>query len=404
MKEEDPQFARKRILIEFINHETDQFDVEQKRHGWSIRALLVALATLVWLLANQMPLTSVNWQSVGLLFFTLVLTIDLIDSFSSMFSMQFGKVSEEPRFFLTSLLGIARIYMLTRLVLCLILFLVGIQLSIHILGISKILILILLAFDAVGSLMGLIVSFRHIPFSKFLIRKGAPPYSFLSTVLMIIALAGYYVALAKNFDSFGPSDIKVAVLLTFIAATFALMGRLPTISPILPSLNSIRQNLVLDKIDVNWATRQVDIALFGMRVGDLFQKDVKEMLDYFDRESKLLRKLTRTLEAAESFIPADPSNLGKDEFSNNREATMALMEDAESYAGQSLSLYEELTKSIHRYSEKDRRIMLMDKRSVGELEGITSKVEMAQSELKSLLTAAEAQILKFKAKIRVDAL
>ncbi len=78
MKEEDPQFARKRILIEFINRETDQFDVEQKRHGWSTRALLIALATLVWLLAGEMPFESVNWQGVGLLFFASLLTIELV--------------------------------------------------------------------------------------------------------------------------------------------------------------------------------------------------------------------------------------------------------------------------------------------------------------------------------------
>ncbi|MCX6571732.1 MAG: hypothetical protein NT006_10020 [Candidatus Aminicenantes bacterium] len=399
MTEEDSRFARKRILIEFINHETDQFDVEQKRHGWSTRALLVALATLVWLLASQMPLTSVNWQNVGLLFFTLVLTISFIDSFSSTVSMQFGKVSEEPRFFLTSLFGIARKYILTRFVLCLILFFVGIQLRMHIFGISKILILILLAFDAAASLIALIFSFRHIPFSKFLIRKSAPFYSFLSTVPMIIALAGYYVALAKNLDSFSPSDIKVALLLTLITTTFALMGRMPIMSPILPSLDSIRKNLVLNKIDVDRATSQLDIALSGMKVGDLLQENVKEILDQYDAINNVLKQTTEDSKAIESLISHAASNVSVDELKNISRATGALFDKKDKQGEDLVALQKKLSESVKKYQAKAGQIIVFDKRASKAIDEVSINIEKAGEETQSWFKTDEEARAKIKVEI-----
>lgn len=400
MKEEDLQFARKRILIEFINHEMDQFDVEQKRHGWTTRALVVTLATLVWLLVSQMPLKSVNWQSVGLLFFTLVLTIDFIDSFSSTLSTQFGKVSEEPRFFLTSLFGIARIHILTRFVLYLILFFVAIQLRVHILGISKISILFLLGFDAVGSLIGLIISFRDILFSKFQTRRAAPPYSFLSTTLMIIALAGYYVALAKNIGSFGPSDIKVALLLTFIAATFELMGRLPTISPILPSLISIRRDLALDKIDVDQATGQIDIALSGMKVGDLLQENVKEILDQYDAINNILKQMTEGSKAIESLLPLVTSKTSPVDLESISKAVEALFEKKDKQINDLEVVQKKLSESTKRYMAKARQITAYDKRASKPIDEVTIKIEKAGEETASRFTVDSEVRAKIKARIK----
>ncbi|HYA85871.1 MAG TPA: hypothetical protein VEI57_02245 [Nitrospirota bacterium] len=402
MKDEVSQFERKRILIDFINHETDQFDAEQRKQGWSHRALLIALATLVWLLTGQMPLTSVNWQNVGLLVFVLGLTIDLVESLSSAVSMQIRRTSEEPRFFLTSLFSIARIYMIIRLAFSIVLILIAIKLRVHVYSVSKILMLLLLGFDTVGSSFGLILSFRHIPFSKFQVKRTAPSYSLLSTALMAAALVGYYFAFAEKLSSFSSSDIKTGVLLTFIAVNIALMARWRIAPPTLASLDSIRQDLVLDKIDVDWAINQVDIALYGMRVGDVLQQEVKETLDSFNKEQRLLIKLAHTLEAAESFIPADPSSLGKPESSIQREAVQALMEEVDRYASQMRSQYGNLSKSLKRYAEKDKRITLMDKRSVGELETILNKVEIAKRELESSLAAAETQIARLRAKILFD--
>lgn len=265
------------------------------------------------------------------------------------------------------------------------------------------LILAFLGLDAVASLTGIIISYRRIPFSKFQIRRSMPLYSFLSPTLMAIALIGYYVALVKNFNSFSPSDIKVAVLLTLIAAAIALMAYLPINSPILPFLNSIRQDLVLDKIDVDWATKQIDIALSGMRVGDLLQEDIKEILNYYDRENNLLRKLMRTLKSVESFVPTDAASLEKNEFLKRSEAAVALMKDAERQANQLNLLDEESMKRIQKYSEKAKFIISMDRRTARGIGDITKKIETAQKELKGLIETTRAQVSKLGTTIDINA-
>ena len=399
MKKEDTQFAKKRILIDLINRETDQFAVEQKRHGWTTWALLGALSTLIWLFINQTPFTSANWQRVGLLLFSLALTIDLICSFSSMFSTQHRNLSEEPRFVLTSIFGGARISLLIRLIMYSILFFISIYLKVHVFVVAKILVQIWLGLHVVMILIGLIISYRKIPISKFQISRRAPLVSFLITAPMTIFLIGYYVVLVNNFRSFSPSDLKVAVLLTLIGCVLVLMADLPITSPILSSLISIRRDLVLDKIDIVWASRQIDIALSGMQVGDLLQDNIKEILDYYDTINNALKKLTRTMEAIQKQIPGEPSDLREGEYSSNMEAICALKDVFKSDADYLDSVQGKLIIGIKKFDGKAKQIMSMDKRSAKGIEEVIRLIQIAQEESNKVNDAEKEQRILLKAKL-----
>lgn len=399
MKKEDTQFAKKRILIDLINRETDQFAVEQKRHGWTTWALLGALSTLIWLFINQTPFTSANWQRVGLLLFSLALTIDLICSFSSMFSTQHRNLPEEPRFVLTSIFGGARISLLIRLIMYSILFFISIYLKVHVFVVAKILVQIWLGLHVVMILIGLIISYRKIPISKFQISRRAPLVSFLITAPMTIFLIGYYVVLVNNFRSFSPSDLKVAVLLTLIGCVLVLMADLPITSPILSSLISIRRDLVLDKIDIVWASRQIDIALSGMQVGDLLQDNIKEILDYYDTINNALKKLTRTMEAIQKQIPGEPSDLREGEYSSNMEAICALKDVFKSDADYLDSVQGKLIIGIEKFDGKAKQIMSMDKRSAKGIEEVIRLIQIAQEESNKVNDAEKEQRILLKAKL-----
>jgi len=399
VKKEDTQFAKKRILIDLINRETDQFAVEQKRHGWTTWALLGALSTLIWLFINQTPFTSANWQRVGLLLFSLALTIDLICSFSSMFSTQHRNLPEEPRFVLTSIFGGARISLLIRLIMYSILFFISIYLKVHVFVVAKILVQIWLGLHVVMILIGLIISYRKIPISKFQISRRAPLVSFLITAPMTIFLIGYYVVLVNNFRSFSPSDLKVAVLLTLIGCVLVLMADLPITSPILSSLISIRRDLVLDKIDIVWASRQIDIALSGMQVGDLLQDNIKEILDYYDTINNALKKLTRTMEAIQKQIPGEPSDLREGEYSSNMEAICALKDVFKSDADYLDSVQGKLIIGIEKFDGKAKQIMSMDKRSAKGIEEVIRLIQIAQEESNKVNDAEKEQRILLKAKL-----
>jgi hypothetical protein len=399
MKEEDAQFDKKRILIELINRETDQFAIEQKRHGWTTWALLGALATLIWVFIDQAPFALVNWQVVGLLFFSLALTIDLTATYCSIISTQHRHLPEEPRFVLTSLIGAARISLLVRLIIYFTLFLVSINLRVHVIGIAKILVLLSLGLYILTGLIGLIVSYRQIPISKSQIRRRAGLVSLLAAAPMTIALIGYYVALIKNFSSFGQTDLKVAVILTLVGCVVVLMADLPISSPILPSLISIRRDLALDKIDIDWAARQIDIALSGMRVGDILQENIKEILDYYATIHSTLIKLTRTSEAIEKLIPAELSDLQKDEFASNWEAIEALARVFKSNADYLDSVQGELIISVDKFHMKAKQIMTIDKRSIEEIEEVIGLIKAAHEESDRVNGAEKGQIASLNARL-----
>ncbi len=392
MTENDLQF-KKKMLVDLLDREIDQFAVEQKKHGWTSRALLVGIATIIWLFANQAPFASASPRNVGLLFFVFILTLDFASSCPSVLAARLGNLPREPRFALTSAsFGFVRLSLLIRLIFYPVLFYISLVSKLPVMPVFRIIVQVILCFYMLLAILGLILSFLKIPISRFQANKVSGALSVFIILLTAVPLAGYYSALIKNAQMFSTADLKLAVLATLFTSILVLMIDLPTTSsPILSSLISIRRDLVLDRADVTWAGKQTDIALSGLQVGDLLQENIKEILDYYEIINGLLNKLSRTMGAIQAQIPNEPSDLRKDEYSSNLDAIDALGAVFKVDADSLDFVQGKLKASIERFRKKSNQIAALDKRSMREIEEVIRLIQNAQEESDKVNSAEKEQ-------------
>jgi hypothetical protein len=250
----------------------------------------------------------------------------------------------------------------------------------------------------IAGLAAFISSYYRVPYPIFQKAKWRTWGSLSLVVLTIISLFGYWSALVPGFIVYGQPDIRTATILTLVVYVLILLADVRTTSPILASLVSIRRDLALDRMDVNSATRQLDIALSGMQVRDLLQEDVKEILDYYDGVNKLSKEVIQSHKTAESFIPAVPLDLKNAELLRDLQASRALIIVSKGYLKDMTSLHKELIRSIRTFARKATRIALMDIRAAKGIEEVAKKITEAQNDAENLLAAAREQVEKVELK------
>jgi len=397
--EEEVQFGKKRILIDLINSEISQIESEQRRPGWTSWALLGALATLLWLLVKNASLQCLDWQIVGLAFLTLTLTIECITHVHAISTLSDIYAPEEPRFVSSPLYGESKLTLLLLSIQGFILFYINIQLKQQILSIPRILSWVVIGFYILLGIGGLILSYRETPQQKFPKQKLTLWALALLIIMMIIVLSGYWAVLIKSVSAADQSNLQTATLLVLILYVFKLLADIPKQSPILPSLISIRRDLCLDRIDMSWAAKQLDVAFSGMRAEDLLQEYVQKILECEAAITDVLKQMMRTSKAIIDLIPSEPSDLKSEALASNREAIKALMEANKVHAAKLESLRIESVSSMQRYYDKAGQIISVDERAVDAINEGTSKFGQGQKESNEIDAAVKEQMALIKDKI-----
>jgi hypothetical protein len=400
-QEKTQDFIKKKMMIELINREMDQIESERKRPGWTNWALLGALTTLFWAFVKELPFKYINWQNVGLLFFTLSMTIECVRSFPLKPTTQNGGTPKEPRFLISPFFGHVRVSLLMSLIQASLLLYISIHLKQDIMILAKISTWILLGVIILAIIGAIILSYCKFPYPNFQKRKLSTWTLIILSALLIVSLFGYWNVLVHDISILEASDLKIAMMLMLVTYVFVLLADLQISSPILPSLISIRRDLALDKIDIDSATRQLDIAFSGMKVEDLLQENVKEILDYLDAANRIWIEMTHSFKTIESFIPAVPSDLIKAEFSRNLEAIKALIHVNKKHSTNLNDIQNKLKDKIIIYTKLAMRIESMDIRAANAITEVTNKIDAAQIETNKLSADAEEQIAKVEAKIDI---
>lgn len=400
MNEEDSQYAKKKLLIDLISCETTQIESERRRPGWTSWALLGALSTLAWLLVKQIPLENISWQNIGLLFLTATLTVEFVRSLPPFFATQSSHTAREPRFFYSSVFSVARFSLFVVLVHTFVLLVIATHLKQSITLLSKISLIVLLVGFLLTCASGILLSFLRFPQPR--LQKGKlMTWSFIIiSALYSMAIIGYWRALAKTVNTFDPSDIRVGALLVLIAYVLILMADLRTESPILPSLISIRRDLLLDKIDVNLAARQIDIALSGLKVEDVLQEYVGRLLDCFDVINHNFRQMLQIDEATENLRSELQTALDKEKAVSIKKAIEALDSERDRYAEAAGPLKDRYTEAWDSYNKKAGQIIKADRRAELAINEVTKKIAMANTETVKLLKTYEATMLKRIAELK----
>ncbi|NPV84232.1 MAG: hypothetical protein HPY46_11710, partial [Candidatus Aminicenantes bacterium] len=377
--EECARLSKKSDLIDLINYELSEIDEEQKRPGWTFWALIGALVTLSWLFINQLPLSKVNFINIGFIYVSLSLIIEFIINLIPIISGQGTSHSREPRYFFTmNLFGSYRIYIFVSLAQYTVLLLVALKIGGQLSVITKISIIILMGYSILVWIFLIILSFLKVPINPQ--RMGWLTYLTASIIsmLFIISLFGCFKKLVIEFEAFTPEEFRASVILLLIAYTIILMSKVRSISPVRSYLISLRRDIILDKIDLDQAQKQIDLALSGLLVEDVLQERIKEVLDCFDQINKEFNELINIMKSIKLLLPISV------EEQDHSQSIRTLMDISKTKKNNLTNLFNSLKTSIKKFEEKKNQIIRLDDRAYEKIQQVEGKINIAFSNLERL--------------------
>ncbi len=279
---QDNQIAR---LIHFLEYEINNRILDVKKPGWTIWAILGAIASAIWLtlsvIETSSPLSLANICLIFLLLSILcsslyILTIKLnkIDS-----KNLYSNVARFDHF--DSIMSQSRLFLIWIFLWSIILIYIFFESQLTDLNFIKKIGYAYLFTCSTSIFIVLIFSFFHIPFPKepksnnnllaIIIGYGLP---ILGVVTFISSIT--YLNSKQVLSSI--SEYKIAFLVFAISTLLLIMTRSKQESSLLIQLKDIYKKLSLGQIDHEIATKQVDIILNGMTLSEALQLEISSVL------------------------------------------------------------------------------------------------------------------------------
>ncbi|HEX2996205.1 MAG TPA: hypothetical protein VHP14_15370 [Anaerolineales bacterium] len=277
LPEENVSQALDQSLLSYIDHEIDYIRNEIQQPGWTLWATLGGLASLVYLLIDNFSQKQLNLITVFLLY-------TLADMLIALIRVSLP-ANEDPdhkgRFKLFESPTGYRLLFNVALSLISIVLAYKWQSSIE-----KQIVYSIIAWYGSLILMAVVVQFFKAMTSGVQLPAGPKKGISISTGCIFGPLLFLTVYLAwriiNNFIThtqiFGIEELKVALILVAIVFLLGILIRIRTKSPILSSLAEIRRNYFLGAISTKEARERVEIALLGLKVSDILQKQLSEFL------------------------------------------------------------------------------------------------------------------------------
>jgi hypothetical protein len=142
--------------------------------------------------------------------------------------------------------------------------------------------------------------------AEFPIRQGFTKKGFTFILAFIVpCLTSFflYLALAPFPTGEVIASYRAGGLLVGISYLILSLAIVTKDSPILHSLIGMRRNIVFNRVDINSAVSQAEIALKGMEVPDAIQKDVSPILALVERLDAATSNLMSQVQTMQTHLP-----------------------------------------------------------------------------------------------------
>ncbi len=286
-------------LVKLIEFEISRLRSEEKQPGWNSWILLGALAGTLWLGLSELEKYALVPNRVFLAFLTFYLAYDSIQLLIGLLRPS-GVQTPTLRFSITKVhLAPSRIGLLVKGILYAMLSyiaffnpLVGPPLIRYgalafclFFSLSYLLILMLTAFD--------------------LPILSHPPLSPVIAAFSLLYTAALTTGLIITLRSPGPTfpEIRVAALAVAVIICLNFLSRGLPHFPLLLTLIDVRRKLGLSQLDYSDARRQIEIALEGLQISDILQKEVDIILNNLREVTAVFKSLLGELRSLQSTIP-----------------------------------------------------------------------------------------------------
>lgn len=373
----------------FLDSEIENLRSEIQLPGWTSWALTGALAALVWILISLVEKGNYSLKEVA----SLLLVISFLT-----YSYAFVKVlvgpslpSERPkgRLVPTNIINANMPFIILLVAQIAFLTIVIPRLSSELGGVATSISLAAISLLWLSVLAGIVVVAVRIPVPL----NSRNRLTIISLVIyLVVMLLSIWYHIRFLWISPGVASVYDVRFALVIAAIFYLSCRLVSVprgALTLDMLRTIRRELLLERIELEAATQQVDIALTGMRASDLLEGYVSKLLSLYRDAKAELSRTVLLLDQLEEWQSGIVEKMSPEQLTFKRE----LMKSVESSISNAYDIVvEDITRA---YKPIDQRIMVL--KSIGFLEGSDDLKDLDQK-LKTVHADLTEQMEKFRTK------
>jgi len=329
-----PNLSRR--LTDLLDFEIQRIQTENAQPGWTVWALLGALATSAWLALAELESQRADTFKTLLVALALHLTYDLLVLGSALLSASNASRDKRVRFRLSHhILSHGRVYLAVNSARYTGLLSIAMLNSLVPTGWLTVCVYAVLGSLLLLNLFALMLSFAGIPVPEP--PRGTPIGTRVTVVaafaVLVIAVGHLSRILFVILTAGDIVSMRLGALIAVFAVLASFLARERSHPPLLRTLIDVRRGLALDDLDYETARKQTEIALKGMTVFDMYQVQAEQILENLRKvatAAKSIRSRVRTLRP--TLTTKDASQYGGEEVTNEkaiRDSVFADLKQAE---------------------------------------------------------------------------
>jgi len=289
--------------LAYLNEAISSYRSDLARPGWTIWALVGALATAIWLLFDQLEAAAYSVRNTIVLLQTISLLLDAVTYFVPLAATSITDPTRQGGFRQSNLsLSQSRPTMIILTIRWAASALVAILLARSVpYYVTASAIIAVLLYLSVSALLFALSFMRYpYPIAAPLQTHISRGISGLLLVIGLVAAAGYARLLIPPAGSLTVADLRLASIVVAIWYLAFLLSRSPPGNAIYEALLAARRDFASGRITQEDTVRQVDIALSGSRLSDILQPEVAAILALYSRYDARMKSVSDQLATLEA--------------------------------------------------------------------------------------------------------
>jgi hypothetical protein len=303
-------------VIHFLEYEINSKRSEATRPGWTTWAILGAMASFLWLMFSVLDTNeSISWRIILYISLSLSISFDslllLIRFLSSLSSKQFAK-GTRFEYVETSFGSFLILIFFRTVVLLIFLYLFSPQIN----NFVEFFCWLFLVFSLILTSLLLTLYYFQIPIST----NPNPSYKSILNIFTILWLASGIIAaigliIEIHSKVFWPSisEWRLGFIILGLSLLVLIFSHSKPSPVLLLELDYIRRKLSLGEIDLNRAKQQIDLIIHGLKLNDVLQLQMNNVLVSLKNIQNIYEKCDSELRIIENFINTPSEKWNKED-------------------------------------------------------------------------------------------
>jgi hypothetical protein len=364
-------------LIQVLDKEIELIQIAEQRPGWTLWAILAALGAVLWLLLDQLDSPYLTVENIPILFLSFSMFLESLGLMYHSVSYGQTKSSKRLRFIWSSKYSEDRPYLLFEIARYTLIVYLALTLPNNVGWLAFFIVVFFFGLIILVLLFAVVFSFLNLPLPSNQYssgwKAGIKRLVFFILAVLVFWSAKKYLLAVSTLNTIGVIDFRVTALI--VATIFLIEKLLKGVkeSPLLESLIDIRRDLVWGNMNLVTAISRADIAMAGLKVSDVFQEDLRKVLDLFEQNDQEVKSIIGKYESIETTLPKNDSDFTKEQS----DKVLKLFDSLDEHFEKSSKIKSKLMRRLVWFNARADMVRRYSPEAADEINAVTSKIESA---------------------------